>query len=333
MSIIIDRDIFKYTLPCDMTLADATSRFLREILQMIIVVDAEERFAGLLTQGDIVRALHNQNSTKIKLGDICNENAKTATLASLHRDTASLRADYEAFGMPVLQMPVLDEAKRVIGVASLGEDECQAEAINKISSRGITPIPYLKKIWELAKYADTKGVSGDFVECGTWRGSAIATAAAAHLNQGRPARHIHVLDSFDGTSLRKNDGRTNFSKYPNVNYHPVKEIFDACVGYPDEMLHFSQIRMCEKPNPDLLPERIALLNLDGDWHYTLSGYLPLGLQRMADGGIVAIDDYSHIAGFIPFIRDAMQTEGYAKLLNRADGALYFTVDRQDGQRR
>lgn len=66
-------------------------------------------------------------------------------------------------------------------------------------------------------------------------------------------------------------------------------------GYPQERLHFVRGRV-EDTLPEQAPERIALLRLDTDWYESTHHELVHLYPRLADRGVLIVDDFGHWDG-------------------------------------
>ena len=66
-------------------------------------------------------------------------------------------------------------------------------------------------------------------------------------------------------------------------------------GYPAERLHFVRGPV-EETMPAGAPDSLALLRLDTDWYESTRHELEHLYPRLADGGVLIIDDYGHWEG-------------------------------------
>jgi hypothetical protein len=143
-------------------------------------------------------------------------------------------------------------------------------------------------------------IPGDFVEIGVWRGGAIMIMLYKLLQLGVQDRHIHLYDTFSGTTEASVedtciDGRcaTDPAVFETVKceaeYDLVYKNIQS-VGYPMDRIHFhiGDIRNVAVSD---IPDIISLLRLDNDWYELYAFELPLFEPRVSYGGIVIIDDY------------------------------------------
>jgi O-methyltransferase len=76
--------------------------------------------------------------------------------------------------------------------------------------------------------------------------------------------------------------------------------------------------MVEDTLPDQAPERIALLRLDTDWYASTKHELEQLYPRLAEGGVLIVDDYGHYEGARRAVDEYFRAAGEPVLLNRID---------------
>ena len=147
---------------------------------------------------------------------------------------------------------------------------------------------------ELARLASS--VEGCIVECGVWRGGMMGGMASV-LGSGRS---YFLLDSFEGLPPAKDaDGQKAKewqSDTTSPSYHNNCKAEEEFAREAMKRASVSNYRLVrgwfENTVPSLeLPSPIALLRLDGDWYDSTMVCLDHLFDKVADGGIVIIDDY------------------------------------------
>jgi O-methyltransferase len=141
-----------------------------------------------------------------------------------------------------------------------------------------------------------RGVPGDLIETGVWRGGASIFMRAVLKAYGETQRTVWVADSFQGLP------RPNLARYPAdagidtwknsrlaIPLEEVRENFRR-YGLLDE-----QVRFLPGWFRDTLPsapiERLSILRLDGDLYESTHDSLTNLYPKLSPGGYVIIDDY------------------------------------------
>jgi len=162
-------------------------------------------------------------------------------------------------------------------------------------------------------------ITGDFVECGVWRGGSAILAALTMQLKGQTDRAIYLYDTYTGMTeptdkdkslatgemlgtvwqKRKRDTHVDWA------YAPLEEVKRnmAVTSYPEDKLIYVKGKV-EDTIPGTMPERIALLRLDTDWYDSSYHTFVHLFPRLSVGGVLIIDDY----GFWQGQRDA--TDAY-----------------------
>jgi O-methyltransferase len=151
-----------------------------------------------------------------------------------------------------------------------------------------------------------RGVPGDLIETGVWRGGACILMRGVLAARGVRDRVVWVADSFRGlpppdAARYPQDAGLNFSQHAElaVSLEQVKENFRRYDLLDD------QVRFLEGWFRDTLPgapiERLAVLRLDGDLYESTMDALTHLYPRLEQGGYAIIDDY----GDVPACRQAV----------------------------
>ncbi|HEY2703997.1 MAG TPA: TylF/MycF family methyltransferase [Candidatus Dormibacteraeota bacterium] len=142
-----------------------------------------------------------------------------------------------------------------------------------------------------------RGVPGDLIETGVWRGGATILMRAVLKAHGDTERSVWVADSFQG--LPRPDAET----YP-VDAGDPHHTFDNLVVSLEEVrrnferygLLDEQVRFLPGWFRDTLPEapisKLAVLRLDGDMYESTMVALRALYPRVSPGGWVIVDDYA-----------------------------------------
>ena len=202
----------------------------------------------------------------------------------------------------------------------------------------MTGIPRLQSLVDSVRYCVRRGVPGDFVECGVWRGGSILAILLTLLDEGAADRDVWLYDTFEGMTEPTDADRSDFHQDTGREYwekaegRPWPEWFGedvfseeivrenvAAAGYPEDRLHFVKGPV-EETIPGSSPDRIALLRLDTDWYESTRHELVHLYPRLADGGVLILDDYGHWKGARKAVDEYFGAEAPPLLLARIDYA-------------
>jgi len=174
---------------------------------------------------------------------------------------------------------------------------------------------------------DVRGVPGDVVECGVWRGGGLAMMGAGCADAG-DTRQLWAFDSFQGLPPPSD----NDTPDEHQAYHAGLNL-----GDPD-MVRMICHRLGQDPHAlhiipgwfqDTLPtapvEQIALLHADGDWYDSVRIVLDTLYDRVSPGGAVVVDDYAYWEGARRALDDFLDAHGLPLdvLHHDAAPAAYF----------
>ncbi|MEZ5762243.1 MAG: TylF/MycF family methyltransferase [Paracoccaceae bacterium] len=172
----------------------------------------------------------------------------------------------------------------------------------------------------------SKGVPGDLIETGVWRGGACILMRGILKALGDESRTVWVADSFEGlpppdkSKYAADAGDTHYKMdFLAISLEEVQENFRR-YGLLD-----SQVRFLKGWFRDTLPtapiERLAILRLDGDmYESTMDGLVAL-YHKVSPGGYVIVDDYHAVAACKSAVHDFLdrQGAGSAVTMNEIDG--------------
>jgi O-methyltransferase len=151
-----------------------------------------------------------------------------------------------------------------------------------------------------------KGIPGDFIETGVWRGGATIFMRAVLKAYDVSDRFVWVLDSFEGLPA------PNEKKYPEDTGDLLHTSRELAVSLEQVKSNFKkygllddQVRFLRGWFRDTLPgapiEKLAVLRLDGDMYESTMDALTNLYPKLSVGGYLIVDDY----GAIPACRKAI----------------------------
>lgn len=144
-----------------------------------------------------------------------------------------------------------------------------------------------------------RGVPGDFIETGVWRGGVVILMRALLKAHGDTGRTVWAADSFEGLPPPNPD------KYPldkGLHFNAFKELRVSLEDVQDNFRQYGlldeQVRFLKGWFRDTLPsapvERLAVLRLDGDLYESTMDALMHLYPKLQPGGYCIIDDYNDI---------------------------------------
>ena len=212
-------------------------------------------------------------------------------------------------------------------------DDRLAETIRRVRRDTLTTAPRIAALCDSVDYIVRAGIDGAVVECGVWRGGSMMAAALTLIGLEETERDLYLFDTYGGMpEPGAEDVASPYDGYsPRKRWRrqarlgrewagaPVDEVRRRLerTGYPPEHLHLIA-GMVEDTLPAQAPERIALLRLDTDWYASTKHELEQLYPRVADGGVLIVDDYGHYEGARRAVDEYFRAAGDPVLLNRID---------------
>jgi hypothetical protein len=173
-----------------------------------------------------------------------------------------------------------------------------------------------------------KGVPGDLIETGAWRGGATIFMRAVLKAYGVTDRCVWVADSLAG--LPPPDA----GKYPHDAGDRLHEARELAVSLEQVKANFDrygllddQVRFLKGWFRDTLPtapiERLAVLRLDGDMYQSTMDALANLYPKVSQGGYVIVDDYSAIPACRQAVHDYRSANGITEEIRDIDWTGIF----------
>ena len=219
-----------------------------------------------------------------------------------------------------------------------GIDAADRRIVEQALPYTMTSVARLHAIVQSVRYLVRRDVPGDFAECGVWRGGSVLAMILTLQDLGAPPRDLHLYDTFEGMpepteidtssvdgparaawEAARADGERAWPEMfgPDVfDEHSVRETLLA-TGYPEERVHVVKGKV-EDTIPSNAPDALALLRLDTDWYESTRHELHELYPRLADGGVLIIDDYGHWEGARRAVDEYFAEHASPLLLNRID---------------
>lgn len=151
-----------------------------------------------------------------------------------------------------------------------------------------------------------RGVPGDFIETGVWRGGASIFVRGVLKARGVTDRIVWAADSFEGLPP------PDVEKYPQDAKYKFHEFRELAIPIEEVQENFrryglldDQVRFLKGWFRDTLPnapvERLAVLRLDGDMYESTIDALTHLYPKLERGGYAIIDDF----GAVPACKQAV----------------------------
>lgn len=187
---------------------------------------------------------------------------------------------------------------------------------------------------EATRYIVRHKISGDFVECGVWRGGSMMAAALTLLAAGDRSRRLVLFDTFEGMP-RPADVDVDFAgksqreawdrealqerQKPSWGAASLDDVQEAMrlTKYPEDQIVYVRGKV-EETLPENAPDRIALLRLDTDWFESTYHELVHLYPRLVSRGVLLIDDYGHFRGARKAVDQYIAENHLPLLLQRLD---------------
>lgn len=170
-------------------------------------------------------------------------------------------------------------------------------------------------LWEFiraVRHIEARGIPGDIVECGVWRGGHIAIAGILRRELGFD-RRIWAYDTFAGMTaptehdqkaVNQVDANAKFAdlergghnEWCYASIEDVRQNFATLVGADAELKTVKGAVQDTLLDPANLPEKIAILRLDTDFYDSTRAEMEILYPRLSPGGVLIVDDYGEWAG-------------------------------------
>ena len=145
-----------------------------------------------------------------------------------------------------------------------------------------------------------RGVPGDLMETGVWRGGVVILMRAILKAHGITDRRVWAADSFEGlpppdAEKYPHDARLHLNRFKElaISLEQVQENFRRYDLLDDQVCFLKGWFRDTLPGAPV--KRLAVLRLDGDLYESTMDALVSLYPKLEVGGYIIIDDYSDIA--------------------------------------
>lgn len=230
--------------------------------------------------------------------------------------------------------PVLKEKKIVIQIPiDMKEGEFQ-ELYDLCRPFTMTSTERMYSLYKAVNYILQNNISGDFVECGVWKGGSALFIAKMLADKNVTDRKVILYDTFEGMSEpTENDkdiaGEAATTLLQNTSieiqdsiwcYSSFEEVKQnlSLSGLTEENIIMIKGKV-ENTIPTQLPTKlISLLRLDTDWYESTKHELNHLYPLLNNNGVLIIDDYGHWDGCRKAVDEYVSANKLSILFNRID---------------
>lgn len=240
---------------------------------------------------------------------------------------------------------------QVVEEGASRDTECD-RMIQMVRGNSMVPRAGLESLYCQARYCEMNDLRGDYVECGVWKGGAVALLALVNMTHGKRRRDIHLFDSFqdicepdpnvDGERAIQEAGKWGAVYAPKGRLSPLKGFYDHCGGpgtvEENRLLLEEKIgydRHCIHYHPgwfqDVIPRvhggirEIAILRIDADWYASTRVCLEYLFRKVTHGGFVIIDDYGAYDGCRKAVDEFLSSLGKPLFLNMVNADIRYLI--------
>lgn len=185
------------------------------------------------------------------------------------------------------------------------------------------------------RYAVENNVSGDFVECGVWRGgnAILAKLIFSELGSGKK---VYLYDTFAGmTEPQENDAvqstqlgarkkflrmqKDTHNEWCYASLESVRQNFIEA-GADFSGVKFIEGDVAETLKTNEIPESICLLRLDTDFYESTKMEMEVLYPRLSDKGVLILDDYASWTGARQAVDEYFKAQCLKPLMHVTDSA-------------
>lgn len=213
-------------------------------------------------------------------------------------------------------------------------DEGFDEACTGLDAFTMTSRERMHALYQATRYVEQNRVPGAIVECGVWRGGSMMLVCRTLLAVGDRQRSLYLFDTFTGMTppsdvdvdlLGRSARQMLEAEQPSLGREStwcIASLDDVRAnvlgtGYPAARCTFVPGPV-EETVPTQAPAEIAVLRLDTDWYASTRHELEHLFPRIADGGVLIVDDYGHWRGARKAVDEHLARQAPGLFLHRID---------------
>ncbi|MEO7522874.1 MAG: TylF/MycF/NovP-related O-methyltransferase [Ferruginibacter sp.] len=189
-------------------------------------------------------------------------------------------------------------------------------------------------LYNSVNYVLSANITGDFVECGVWRGGSAMMIAKILVDRNITDRNIYLYDTFEGMTaptaadinivgqdatamLEQNELNKDSTIWCYADLEDVQRNMKSTGFSPQNMIYVKG--KVEDTIPGTMPAKnIALLRLDTDWYESTKHELIHLFPKLQSKAVLIIDDYGHWEGCKKAVDEYLDENKIQILLDRVD---------------
>jgi hypothetical protein len=170
---------------------------------------------------------------------------------------------------------------------------------------------------------EARGVPGDLIEAGVWRGGVIILLRALINAYGIAQRKVFAADSFAGIPKNVRARNDPVDLWRDRWAASLEEVHQniARYGLLDERIRFVPGFFADSLK-NLANEKFALIRLDSDSHDSVEESLVYLYPLLSPGGVIIIDDW-HLVGCKAAVMNYRSRHGVTEEINTHDGNAWW----------
>lgn len=169
----------------------------------------------------------------------------------------------------------------------------------------------LHNLYCATRYLIAAKIEGDFIECGVLLGGSIMAIETVLARHEGALRDVYALDTFSGFVGRNAEFDIDLQTGADAGIPEAGLDFSEGAIANMQSVAYPRLRIVKgdvlKTIPTLDVDRIALLRLDTDTYETTKFELESLYDRVAQGGVIIVDDYGYTVGCKKAVDDFLAT--------------------------
>jgi O-methyltransferase len=199
----------------------------------------------------------------------------------------------ERFLINIINSKLFKHLKRILGRGNPSLRGVVDPLYTALASYTFARPEKLQNLRRLASELNQRGIEGDFVECGTYKGGSLAVLGT----ELSTTRQLWAYDSFAGMPATTSLDGTDAQVYVGKGIASPQNVRDAlAIAKVDVARCTIREGWFQDTFQQPLPASVALLHCDADWHDSVLLVLETLYPLVAAGGCVILDDFGYWEG-------------------------------------